>query len=192
MQNQHRFYLQTTQRIQHKCTLSFIQTKAHSLQIITQCVMSSAFYWKWFSFHIVQKASNDNKNTYFRKKNTLCAKSNCVNLAALPNCFIFRVIKSPPQCWRKVDYSSKTKCLETKSFLFSLCLMFPSCVSGLKPAPCQTPWAQDPVLLEHCSHVPMFPSLVQRHLERNIIPAIIKPRPIPETPLLPKAWPRIK
>lgn len=118
--------------------------------------MTATFYWKWFSFHIVQLASNDNKNTYFREKNTSYAKSNCVNITALPNCLIFSVIKSSPQCWMKVEYASKTKCHERKSFLFSLCAHCSPVVClawSTLTFPCQISRAQDPVGAPlPCSH----------------------------------------
>lgn len=126
---------------------------SNSLQIIPQCVMPATFYWKWFSVHNVQIASNDNKKTHFRRKNTSYAKSNYENIIGLPNYVISSVIKNSPQCRMQVEYASKTKCHERVISIFPLCLLFPSCVPGLRLFPVKFPGLWN--LLDHCCHVPI-------------------------------------
>ena len=76
---------------------------------------------------------------------------------------------------------SRTQCQETKSFLFSLCLLFPSGASGLKHPDISLSNRQDS---GHCWSA--VPSLAQRHPEKNAVTAIIKLRPILENPCSPK------
>lgn len=99
--------LPTDQRKQHECTLSFIQTQAHSWQIITH-VIPARFYWKKFSFQIFQIASNDNKNTYFRKNTSTCSVQLCQHdfITQLPN---FKCDKSSLWHWKEIEYVGKAK-----------------------------------------------------------------------------------